>query len=125
MRLIKRGDTSKPLIWRMVDSSDHITGKTGLSPTVVISKNGGSFIAVSGTVSEIGYGWYKLLPSATDVDTLGSLLLYAQATGADPASQEYQVIAFDPYDADSLGLTNIPSYITGSVVADSGNNAYS
>ncbi|GIW61017.1 MAG: hypothetical protein KatS3mg087_2083 [Patescibacteria group bacterium] len=97
MRLIKQNDTSKPIVFRMVDSADHITGKTGLTPTVTISKNGGAFAPPSGAVSEIGDGWYKLTPAAADVDTLGPLIIHATATGADPTDVEYQVVARDPY----------------------------
>ncbi|GIW60993.1 MAG: hypothetical protein KatS3mg087_2059 [Patescibacteria group bacterium] len=97
MRLIKQNDTSKPIVFLMVDSADHITGKTGLTPTVTISKNGGAFAAPSGAVSEIGNGWYKLTPAAADVDTLGPLIIHATATGADPTDVEYQVVARDPY----------------------------
>ena len=112
MRKIKLNDTTKPLVFLMVDANDHITGKTGLAPTVTISKNGGAFASPSGTVSEIGNGWYKLVPSAADVDTLGPLLLHAEATGADPADIEYQVVAYDPYDAASLGLSLIDAAVS-------------
>lgn len=112
MRLLKQNDTTKAIVFLMVDSADHITGKTGLSPTVTISKNGGVFSSPSGTVSEIGNGWYKLVPASTDVDTLGALLIHATATGADPVDLEYQVVAFDPYSATSLGLSNLDATIS-------------
>ena len=38
----------------MVDSTDHVTGETGLTPTVTLSKNGGGYAAAAGAVSEIG-----------------------------------------------------------------------
>lgn len=140
MRLIKQSDTSRAIVFLMVDSSDHVTGKTGLSPTVTISKNGGSFASPSGTVSEIGNGWYKLAPASGDVDTLGPLILHATASGADPADVEYRVVAFDPDTATNLGLSyldepisNIEEQITGpfayaisgSVVSDGANSTIS
>lgn len=99
MRLLFQGQTSEPLPFLMVDETDHITGKTGLSPTVVISKNGASFAAPSGAVSEIGNGWYKVAGNATDTNTLGPILLHATATGADPTDTEFQVVAFNPRSA--------------------------
>ena len=68
----------------MVDSTDHISGKTGLTTTVTISKNGAAFGAPAGAVTEIGSGWYKIAANATDSNTIGSLLVHATATGADP-----------------------------------------
>ena len=112
MRLLKKDDTSKAIVFLMVDSTDHITGKTGLTPTVTISKNGGTFASPSGTVSEIGNGWYKFTPAAADVDTLGPLLIHATATGADPMDIEYQVVAFDPYAATNLGLSNLDTTVS-------------
>jgi len=112
MRLLRQNDTSKAIVFLMVDSTDHITGKTGLSPTVTISKNGGAFSSPSGTVSEIGNGWYKLIPASSDVDTLGALLIHATATGADPVDLEYQVVAFDPYAATNLGLSYLDAAIS-------------
>jgi len=112
MRLLKQSDTTKVIPFLLVDATDHITGKTGLSPIVTISKNGASFGAPSGSVAEIGNGWYKLTPAATDLGTVGPLLLHATAAGADPVDVEYQVVPFDPYDSDGLGLSRIDAAIS-------------
>lgn len=110
MTKLKLSDTSKALVFLMVLSSDKSTGATGLSPTVTLSKNGGSFNACTGTVTEIANGWYKLVPSAADVGTLGPLALHATGTAAEPKDKEYQVVAYDPYSSTDGGL----SYITDS-----------
>jgi hypothetical protein len=89
----------------MVSSTDHVTPVTGLSPTVVISKNGGAFASPSGAVSEIGNGWYAIAGNATDRDTLGELLIHATGTGADPVDDRYMIVAYDPFDSVRLGLT--------------------
>ena len=88
----------------MIDSSDHVTGKTGLSPTVTISKNGGSFAAPAGAVTELANGWYKVAGNATDTGATGPLLLHATATGADPVDDRFEVVAFDPDTTASGGL---------------------
>jgi hypothetical protein len=93
---VKQSSTAYPLVFLMIDSSDHISPKTGLSPTVTISKAGGSFASPSGAVSEIGNGWYKVAGNATDTATLGPLLLHATASGADPVDAMYEVVAIDP-----------------------------
>jgi hypothetical protein len=110
---IKQGQTAQPLAFLMVDSVDHITGKTGLSPTVTLSKNGAAFGAPAGAVSEIGNGWYKIAGNATDADTLGPLLLHATATGADPTDDRFDVVAYDPQSATNLGLTALPGATAG------------
>jgi len=95
----------------MVDALDHITGKTGLTPTVKISKNGAAGASPVGAVAEIDAtnmpGWYKLTPDPADTGTLGALLLHASAAGADPVDQEWQVVAYNPGDAAGLGLTRL------------------
>lgn len=96
MPLLKQSSTAQPLVFLLVQSSDHITGLTGASPTVTLSKAGGSFASPSGAVSEIGSGWYKVAGNATDTGTLGPLLLHATAASADPVDDRYDVVAFDP-----------------------------
>ena len=108
---IKQNQTAQPLVFLLVSSTDHLSGLTGASPTVTLSKNGGSFAAPSGTVSEIGNGWYKVAGNATDSNALGPLLLHATATGADPTDTRYDVVAFDPQAATNLGLTNLDTNI--------------
>ncbi|WP_406699230.1 hypothetical protein V5E97_10170 [Singulisphaera sp. Ch08] len=101
---LKQSQTAQPLLFLLVDSTDHITGQTGLSPTVTLSKNGGTFATPAGAVTELANGWYKVAGNATDTATLGPLLLHGTATGADPCDDRYDVVAYDPQSA-SLGLT--------------------
>lgn len=111
MRLRKQSQTAQPLQFLMVDSADHISPKTGLTPTVTLSKNGGAFASPAGAVTEIGNGWYKVAGNATDTNTLGPLILHATASGADPVDAEFAVVAFDPQDSVRLGLTALPNAI--------------
>lgn len=67
----------------MVDSSDHLSPKTGLTVGVWLSKAGAAFTAVSGSVSEISFGWYKVALNATDTNTLGDLAFHCTGTSAD------------------------------------------
>lgn len=102
------GSAVEPLLFMMIDSVDHISGKTGLAPTVVISKNGGAFAAPVGAISEVGNGLYKIAPNATDTNTLGPLWIHATAAGADPVDdRSYRVVSYNPYDANALGLANL------------------
>jgi hypothetical protein len=105
---LKQASTAQPLVFLMVLSSDHLTGATGLSPTVKLSKAGAAGAAPAGAVSEIDAtnmpGWYKVAGNAADSGTLGPLALHASAAGADPVDELYHVVAYDPQTT-SLGLS--------------------
>lgn len=75
----------------MVQSSDHITGLTGATVTVTLSKAGGAFAAAGGTVTEISSGWYKIALTTTDTNTLGDLAFHCTATSGDPTDFSDQV----------------------------------
>lgn len=101
---IKQSSSSYALMFLMIDSSDHISAKTGLTPTVTLSKNGGSFASPAGAVSEVGSGWYKVAGNATDAGTLGPLVLHATGSGADPTDVLFEVVAIDPQST-AFGLS--------------------
>lgn len=107
--LLKQSQTAFNLVFLMIDSTDHISPKTGLTPTVTLSKNGGSFGAAAGAVTEIANGWYKVAANATDANTLGPLVLHATGSGADPVDIMFNVVAFDPGDSVRAGLTAMPN----------------
>lgn len=112
MDLLTKGKTGQTAVFLMVDASDHITGKTGLTPTVTLSKAGGALASPTGTVSEVGSGLYKLTLDVADVDTFGALVIHATAAGADPCDHAMQVIAPDVEDAASFGLTTLNSILS-------------
>ncbi|MGE4196020.1 MAG: hypothetical protein AB7G11_02705 [Phycisphaerales bacterium] len=106
------------LYFLMIDSSDHRTGKTGLSPgstlTVTLSKNGAGFGAPAGVVGEVGSGWYAVDGHGTDANTLGPLALHATGTGADPTDDVFMVVGYNPLDSVRMGLTALPNLAAGS-----------
>ena len=110
---IKQSSTECPLVFLLVQSTDHISPLTGASPTVTISKAGASFASPSGAVTEIGSGWYKVAANAADSGTLGPLLLHATATSGDPSDALYEVVAHDVQDAVRLGLSSLPNAAAG------------
>lgn len=122
MKARQVSSTSYPINFLMVDSTDHITGLTGLSPTVTLSKNGGAFGAPVGAVSEIANGWYSLAGNATDRNTLGELLIHVTATGADPVDEKYAIVTQDLFAA-NIGITTIANVTTvGNVTGNVGGN---
>ena len=97
----------------MIDSSDHVSKKTGLTVTVNIAKAGGSFGAAGGTVTEIANGWYKVALTTTDTNSLGDLSFHCTATGADDTDFKDQIVAYDQTDSVRLGLTALPNAAAG------------
>lgn len=83
MRLLKQS-TAADILVLMVDSTDHVTGKTGLTLTITASKAGGAFASITPTVTERGNGWYSLALTTTHTDTLSDLGFHVTGTGADP-----------------------------------------
>lgn len=84
MRLLKQSTAASVMVL-MVDSTDHVTGKTGLTLTITASKNGAAFGSISPTVNERGSGWYGLQLTTAHTDTLGDLALHVTGTAADPS----------------------------------------
>ena len=111
MRFLKQS-TARNLMVFLVDSTDHVTGKTGLTLTITASKDGGAFGAITPTVTEGGTGWYNLALTTAHTDTLGDLALHITGTAADPLDVALQVVAFDPANATSLGLSNLDAAVS-------------
>jgi hypothetical protein len=86
---IQQGNTTIALTFEMALSGVPVAG---LTPTVVISKNGGTFATPAGAVTEVGLGLYKVAPNAADADTPGTLVLYATSVGADATFDDDWVV---------------------------------
>ena len=77
--------------FRMILTSDHLTGATGKTVTVLISKAGGAYAAAAGAVAEIANGDYKVSYTPVDTNTAGDLRMYATAAACDPTDGVDQV----------------------------------
>ncbi len=103
--LIKQSTARNRMIL-MVDSGDHVTGKTGLTLTITASKDGAAFASISPTVTERGTGWYSLALTTSHTDTLGDFALHITGSAADPTDIVDQVVALLPGDAVNVGKMN-------------------
>lgn len=92
MALLKQSTAFTRMVL-MLDSADHVSGKTGLTLTITASKAGAAFASISPTVTERGNGWYSLALTTSHTDTLGELALHITGTGADPTDLVDQVSA--------------------------------
>lgn len=104
MGLLKQSTNRNRLIF-MADSSDHVTGKEGLTLTITASKDGAAFASISPTVTERGDGWYSLALTTSHTDTLGDFGLHIEATGADPTDAIDQVVAALPGEVTDATVT--------------------
>ena len=67
-------------VFKMVDDYDFATPQTGKSPSVQVSKDGGTFGAAASSAGEIANGWYQIALTGDDTDA-DVLVLKATAEG--------------------------------------------
>lgn len=84
--------TGESVCFLMIQSADHITGATGVTVTVTISKNGSVFATPGGVVTELSSGWYYIQLKTADTDTLGDLAFHCTGTGCDPTDFKCMVV---------------------------------
>lgn len=112
MQEVKNGWSFHYMAW-MGDSAAPYTGKTGLTLTVTISKNGGAFGSVSPTVTERGNGWYDVLFGTGDSNTDGPLAIRITGTGANDLHDVVQVVANIENDTYTYLTTNLTTTRAG------------
>jgi len=78
------------------DSSAIGTGKTGLTLTVTLAKSTNTASSVSPAVSEVGSGWYWVVPSSSHRNTVGRNLWQFSASGAVIAGRVERIGAVNP-----------------------------
>jgi hypothetical protein len=96
----------------MVLAADHLTGATGKSPSVALSKNNGAFGAALGTVSEVGYGWYSIKLDPIDSGVVGTLIFHITAADCDALDFAKEVISREDYASLSPVETVDDAYIS-------------
>jgi hypothetical protein len=79
---IRKNTSLSGFTFTMVDSTDHITGKTGLTVTATRSLDGAAFAACANSVTEISNGAYVIDLAAADLNA-NTVMLKFSATGAD------------------------------------------
>jgi len=69
---VPKNEALNNFMFVMVDSLDNISPKTGLTVTAQISQDGGSFVNLVNSVSEVANGWYKvdLTQAEMNADTI-------------------------------------------------------
>lgn len=122
MAILKQS-TTYTRMFLLVQSSDHVTGLTGATATVNLSKAGGTFGAAGGTITEVANGFYKIVLTTTDTNTLGDLAFHITATSADPTDFVDQVTANILGDTLPANVTQISGSAVSTTIAQLGVNA--
>jgi hypothetical protein len=112
--ILKQSTAVDVLIGPFVDVTDGITGETGESPSVKLSKNGQALGAKNDATTPVSDadGYYNCELDVTDTDTVGTMVLTVAATAtAAPVRHEMQVVEelvyVDLYAASASGISDI------------------
>lgn len=117
-------DTAANVTILMISSSDHISGKTGLSAglTIYATKAAGTPTSISPTVTELSSsnapGLYKLALTSGMMDTLGEFQLHVTGSGADPTDIVWQVCTSLPGEPTTSGSGSVSTTITITVLGN-------
>jgi len=97
----------------LVDATDGITPETGeASGQPQYSKNGGTWTSTSATLSAVGNGFYYVELTAGELDTEGWIAIRYKSANTAEFQVVMQVVAYDPFDATTLGLTNLDATVS-------------
>lgn len=95
-------------LW-LVDATDAVSPKTGVTGTGYVTKNGGTPAATSGSLVEVDAtnlkGLYYITLTSTEVNTLGPIVVGYQAAGVLASRHLGMVVPFDPYTVDKTGFS--------------------
>lgn len=117
---ILKKSTAVNVLIDMYDSTDHQTGKTGLTLTIKASKAGGAYSTITPTVTERTLGSYQIAFDANHTDTNGDLVVEFSGTGADTLKYKWQIrdYVIGENDASFLSsLSTIAGYLDTEIAA--------
>lgn len=109
-----------------VDKTDRFTPKTGLTPTVKVSKNGGA-MATRNSATATAHdadGYYTVELNATDTGTVGRLrVMYTDAANIVPVVHDFMVLSAGAYDEKFRTATALQGAAATTATLDSGASA--
>ena len=109
---LSNGTSGQKVPVRLVDDTDGETLETGVSsPTIQISKNGGSFASASdGTWAEVGNGWYTVRLDGTDTSDVGWILLRVVKSGTSRESHVLCAVSVSAAEERSMMMRSRTTY---------------
>jgi hypothetical protein len=124
MQLIQLSEATASLrriFFQAVDAADGITAETGLTGAGRISKAGAATAASTNNITEIDAtnmpGRYYIELTATEVNTLGIIEFRFKTAACAEVVARGLVVAFDPFTASNLGVTNLDATISSRATA--------
>lgn len=87
----QKNTASQKVLFTLVDSTDHVTRKTGITVTAQRSLDGAAFGSATGTVTEVGNGVYYLSTSTADINA-DDVVFRFTGTACDPV--ELHVVTY-------------------------------
>lgn len=115
--MLLKVSTARDILIFMTNSTDNISGVTGLSAglTIGLSKNGAtSFSTITPTVQEVANGFYVLSLTTTHTNTKGAFNLYITASGCIPTIVEHEVVTDLPGDT-IASVSGAVGSVTGNI----------
>lgn len=109
-----------------VDQTDGVTAKTALTPTVKLSKNGGTLTARNSAtaIAHDADGYYTVELNATDTNTLGRLRATVTNAAAHlPVWENYTVLSASYYDDKYGASINLQAATGSTATLDTGASA--
>ena len=114
--LIKQSESTaarRTIYFTAVETDDTSYESTLSGADIRISKAGGSEADSLGTATHIATGLFKYVFDTTEVDTVGEVSVRLAKSGVYNDVRVVNIVAFDPYSASSLGLTNLDATVSG------------
>lgn len=103
---IIKGSTPR-IVFLLTDATDNETGETGITPTITLSKNGGTLTAATNSATEISNGWYYVDLTATETNTDGPMIFEATGSGSNVWRQIYNVKTYALHVTELVKLADI------------------
>lgn len=123
MQILAKGATTaayRRIPFVMLDSNGNaVTDLSFSGSDITVRKNGGSVANAAGTVTEMEDGMYYYQATTGELDTEGFLIVRVVKTGAITFRALCQVVDYDPYNNQNLGLGALPT--SGVVLTSVGN----
>lgn len=110
--LLKQSTAVNVKLGPFVDDTDGVSAETGLTISqadVRLAKNDGNWGQKndSNAATHEENGWYEVALNATDTNTLGTLIVAVNESGALPVWREFQVVPANVYDSLVAGSDNL------------------
>jgi len=127
MQLLKLSEATaarRRVYLHLVDATDGISPETGeATGQPQISTNGAAFTNTSATLTAVGNGLYYVELTAGELGTLGFIAIRYKSANTAEFQTICQVVAFDPFAASNLGLTNLDATVSSRAPEAGGNVA--